>query len=223
MPQSLLEVLHRRSGRRSQALTRVPQIVKRNLDADAIPRPDERLVDRVTSHPLAVPTHTEELRTGEVSGVLAQQRQDVWWHIDDPLARLALRVLLVLLGRLQKFDPVLRYPNQSGIQVDVRCSNGADLPATQTTPCREDHGGPISRSDLLEQFGHLLRRGNLPLGHLHSAGPRNLTRIAQDRLILNSEVQHRAHETVRLTDRGAATLAPQCFRVPGANYRGSDC
>src|SRR5665647_2084427 len=84
MPQSLLEVLHRRSGRRSQALTRVSQIVKRNLNADAIPRPDERLVDRVASHPLAVPTHTEELRTGEFNGVLAQQRQDVRWHIDGP-------------------------------------------------------------------------------------------------------------------------------------------
>src|SRR5450759_5728710 len=132
MPQSLLEVLHRRSGRRSQALTRVPQIVKRDLNANEVPRPDEGLVDRVTSHPLAVPTHTEELRAGEVSGVLAQQRQHVRWHIDGPLARLALRVFLVLLGRLQQLYPVLCYPNQSGIQVDVRCSNGADLPSTQT-------------------------------------------------------------------------------------------
>src|SRR5450759_3389846 len=211
MPQSLLEVLHRRSGRRSQALTRVPQIVKRDLNANEVPRPDERLVDRVASHPLAVPTYAEELRTGEVSGVLAQQRQDVRWHIDGPLARLALRVLLVLLGRLQQFDPVLRYANQSGIEVDVSGSNGADLPAPQATPCREDHGGPISRSDLLEQLGHLLRRSNLPLGHLHTSGAGNLTRIAQDRLILNSDVEHRAHQSVRLTDRGATTVAPQHF------------
>ena len=37
-----------------------------------IPGPDERLVDGVSSHPLAVSAHAEELWTGEVSSVLAQ-------------------------------------------------------------------------------------------------------------------------------------------------------
>src|ERR1035437_6572131 len=157
MPQSLLEVYNRRSSRRSHALTRMPQIVKRDVDANSISGSHECLVDGVPSHPLAVPTYAEELWTGEVRGMLAQQWQDVRWHIYRPLACFALRILLVFLGRLQQFDPVLRYANQSGIYVDVCCSNGTDLPAPESAPCREDHCGPISRGDLLEQLCHLQR------------------------------------------------------------------
>jgi hypothetical protein len=54
----------------------MPQVVKPDVDSDKTPGSDERLVDRVPSHPLTVPPNTKELWTGKISSVLAQQRCD---------------------------------------------------------------------------------------------------------------------------------------------------
>jgi len=90
MTETLLEVDQAGSCRRGEGLAGVAQVVEGDRYADPLASPDERLVDRVRPRAVAIAVPEEELRSGELLDVGAEDGDDVRRNRHGALAGVAL-------------------------------------------------------------------------------------------------------------------------------------
>src|SRR5690606_32373742 len=190
MPKPLLQVSESCSSSCREALARVAEIVKRDVETNLGPRPPERLVDGVTSHAVAVAANEEVLSPSPLFGMDLEEGEDVWRHVDITLPGVSLGILVICLRGLEQLNPVLEHPDDAILQVDILDTQAADLTSTQAAPRCKNDGGTVSlRADRGDELCNLVGSGDLAFTGLSRPCSGDIAGVAVDSLIADGCVQ----------------------------------
>jgi hypothetical protein len=109
------------------------------------------LADGVAAHRFAGAADEDAFLAGPAVEVLGEDREDVRREGDGPLAGLRLRVLVVGDLAFQQLGAAATDADRASGQVDVFAVQADDFASAEAAPRGDEDGGPIPRSDGIDQ------------------------------------------------------------------------